>query len=287
MKIHAYKVIQVGNVSLAELFAHVVALPLDQRLKRGFYPLRIEDAVPAGNFWMVDFTGIHHEGPGKASAATPVEDFDLADEEGYGHETAMCFDSQSEFMTLQYNHYGPRMARIQTYLYQFARLLAVDGHDPNLHGFGFTPVLKPDAAERLNHLGIVKNIDISFYVPGVRAQPNEGRQSLNSLLDSPLVGSSERIRLQLSASRMRGTSLAVNHVKSLVTDLLGVRDEVYDLKITAQENEDAPKEPVDFIEARLEADIPVVRAGRRYGRPERWAALRQAFDTWAANGQFA
>jgi hypothetical protein len=236
---------------------------------------------------LVDFAGIKHDGPGKVSAVTPIEDFDLTEEEGFGHETAMCFDTQSKFMTLQYNHYGPRISRIQTYLYHFARTLAVDPNNPN-EGFGFTPVLKADAADRLNHMGIVKNIAISFYVPGVRAQPDgHGRQSLNSFLDNPLIGSAERVRLQLSAGRARPSSIAVNQVQSIVADLLGVRDDVFDLKVVAQENEDAPKEPVDFIEARLEADIPVARVGRRYGLQERWAALRQAFNTWNANGQFA
>jgi hypothetical protein len=288
MKIHAFRVIQTGTISLDAVLTHIEQLPLEERLKAvGDSPLRIEQAVRAGDFWLIDFAGIKHEGPGRASVATPIEDFDLTEEEGFGHETAFCFNTQSSFLTLRYNHYGPRISRIQTYLYGFARSLSADPNSPN-EGFAFSPVLKADAADRLNHMGIVKNIEISFYVPGVRAQQDGGgRQSLNSFLDNPLIGSAEKVRLQLSAGRARPSSIAVNHVKSMITDLLGVRDEVYDLKIIAQENEDAPKEPVDFIEARLEADIPVARVGRRYGLQERWAALRQAFNTWNANGQFA
>ncbi|MET4244607.1 DUF6731 family protein [Bradyrhizobium sp. RT10b] len=287
MKIHAFRVIQAGPISLQDVFSHIHSLPLDQRLiDSNGTPLRIEEAVPGTSVWSVDFAAIKHEGPGRAAFDAPIEDFDLEDQEGFGHETALYFDASMQFLTLQYNHYGPRIARIQSYLYYFARSLAGEGLDTTQYGFGFTPVLKADAADRLNHMGIVKNIEISFYVPGMLAQQNTERQSLNSFLDNPLVGSAEKIRISLSAGRARAGSLAVNHVKQIVHDLLGARDDVDALNITAQESEEAPKEPVDFIEARLEADIPVARVGRRYGRPERWAALKQAYDTWNANGLF-
>ena len=287
MKIHAYRVLQAGPVSLAEVLDHIHGLPLDQRLVDiSGVPLRVEDARPGQNIWAVDVAAIKHDGPGRASIDAPIEDFDLQEEEGFGHETAFYFDASSQFLTLQYNHFGPRIARIQNYLYGFSRRLAGEGLEANQYGFGFIPVLKADAAERLSHMGIVKNIEVSFYVPGVLAQSNGERQSLNSLLDNPLVGSAEKIRLQLSAGRARGMSLAVTHVHQLITDLLGARDDVYDLNITAQETEDSSKEPVDFIEARLEADIPVARVGRRYGRTERWAALKQAYDIWTTNGNF-
>jgi hypothetical protein len=56
------------------------------------------------------------------------------------------------------------------------------------------------------------------------------------------------------------------------------------LNITAQESEEAPREQVDFIEARLEEDVDVQRVGRRYGRNERWEALRQMYERWRADG---
>lgn len=286
MKIHAFRVAEVGNVTLSAVIEHVSALPLEERLKEvNGVPLRIEEARQVGNVWLIDFASIRHEGPGRAAADAPIEDFDLAEEEGFGHETAACFNPQSSFMTLQYNHFGPRIARIQTYLFMWAVVLG--GHDLPDQGFGFTPVLKADAATRLGHMGIVKNIEISFHVPGVQAQAISDRQSLNSFLSNPLVGSAQKIRLQLSAGRARGASLAVNYVQQMISDLLGVREDVETLNISAQENEEAPTEPIDFIEARLEADIPVHRVGRRYGRQERWNALNQAFSTWSANGQFS
>jgi hypothetical protein len=81
--------------------------------------------------------------------------------------------------------------------------------------------------------------------------------------------------------------LRVNHVRSIVSELIGIRDDVSELNVLAKETEDSPSEPVDFINARLEADIPVHRTGRRYGQRERWAALKQTYDTWRENGQLS
>jgi hypothetical protein len=98
-------------------------------------------------------------------------------------------------------------------------------------------------------------IEISFFVPGLLSHEASSQQSLSSFLDNPLVGSADRIRIQLSASRGRAASLAVNHARSIVSELIGIREDVLELHVLAKETEDSPSEPVDFINARLEADI--------------------------------
>jgi hypothetical protein len=79
VKIHAFRVIQVGGVSLDAVFEHLNTLPLEGRLKNVVdSPLRLEAAHKVGTFWYADFAGIKHDGPGRASATTAIEDFDLA-----------------------------------------------------------------------------------------------------------------------------------------------------------------------------------------------------------------
>lgn len=288
MKIHAYNVSAQGAATLDTLFTQVQGYTLEQRLRSiSGSEIRVEAAEQRNNLWFVDFGGIRPDGPGRASAATPIEDFDLDDTEGFAHETAALYDPASSFIVMQYNHFGPRSGRIQAYLSMLAREMGNGG--PSTHpegdGFAFFPVLKPSAADRLNSMGIVKNVEFSFYVPGVLANDGGQRQALGALLNNPLIGSADRVRIQLAASRDRAGSLAVNHVRQVVSDLLGVRDELFDLSVMAKETEESPTEPVDLVEARLEADIPVQRIGRRYGRDERWQVLQQAFATWRANGQ--
>jgi hypothetical protein len=73
-------------------------------------------------------------------------------------------------------------------------------------------------ADRLNRMQPIKNIELSLYVPGALAQPQGERQSLNSFLDNPLVGSAAKIRMQISAGRERGASLSVDDVRNLIRD---------------------------------------------------------------------
>lgn len=245
--------------------------------------IRLETAEPLGNYWLLDFGGIRHEGPGRASIDTPIEDFDLSEQEGFGHETAGCFDGQ--FLVLQYNHFGPRISRIREYLSLVSQELAGATGAGGEQIFSFVAVLKEDAHERLGQMGLVKSMEISFYVPGVVANNGSARPSLSGILSTPLIGTAAKVRIQVAASRDRGASLALNQVHQAIDDLVGLREDVSELQIVAKESEDAPSEPVDFLEARLEADIPVARTGRRYGRTDRWSALQQALETWRRNGQ--
>jgi hypothetical protein len=105
-------------------------------------------------------------------------------------------------------------------------------------------------------------------------------------LNIPIFGNAEKIRMQIGASREKGASLSIANIKRVVRDLLHLHGNVIDLSVVAKPDEDAPSEPMDFLEARLQADIPVpLGAGRRYGREERFRALAQAYETWRNNGQ--
>lgn len=291
MKVHAFRIVPRGNISLDAVLNHLVALPLPARLRTVFgVPMRLEFGNKRGNrYWLLDFGLIRHDGPGRASANAPIQDFDLQPDEGFGLETAAYFDTRSHFMTLQYNHNGARARRIESYLYSFERALAGqpegDERPDDASGFTFVPVVKPEAANRLQNVGIVKSIDVSFYLPGLLAQHAQQRRSLSALLDTPILGDAERVRLHVAAGQRRGASLRVQNVIRAVRDLLPMREQLYDLNVTAKAHEDAPSEPVDFLEARLEADMPIlVGPNRRYGRDERFAALQQTHEIWSANG---
>jgi len=243
-------------------------------------PIRVEEMTTKGALRFVDFAAISHDGPGKASFSGPIEDFDLEDTEGFGHETAFCYSKEKQAVILQYNHVGPRVGRIQSYLAEFALVI---GGEATV--FSFDPVLKSEAVMRLNEVSVVKRIDVSVFVPGILASPETERMSLNQLLSNPVVGSSDRLNFSISAGRAKSASLSVDSVKRMVAELLGFKGDVMQLSIVAREGEDAPSEPIDLLNARLEADIPVPRAGRRIARADRFKALHQAFDAWSSNGQ--
>ncbi len=291
MKIHAYKVTARGELSLDQVLTHLSHLPLVQRLRTvSGSEIRLEAANKAGRTWSLDFGGIRPEGPGRASPEAPIADFDLAANEGFGEETAAVFDINTGYMALQYNHRGPRSARIQGYLFRFARLMAgltEDVSSDDDHGFTFFPVVKHDALERLNRAAIVKKFKMSVFVPGLAHIEQPQRQSLAGILATPVVGSAANLNFEISAGRKRGASLNVSGIRQMVQDALGLGDEVQALEAVIRETEDAPSEPIDLLQARLEADVRVDRTGRRFGRNERWATLRGVLDSWAAEGRLA
>jgi hypothetical protein len=290
LKAHAYHIVPRGQVSLQQVFEHIEGVSLRQRLKVvSGVPMRLEFCAKQGRYWLLDFTLIRRKGPGRASPTTPVVDFDLAEDEGFGEETAAVYNPSTGFMVLQYNHFGPRQPRIQSYLYRHGLVVAGHAEQEELPGgqFGFDlhPVLTIEAADRLENLGIVKTISASFRVPGILARPEARRRSLSGLLDMPLMGGAQTVQFQISAGRGKEASLAPSRVKQAVRDLLSVREEITALSIVAKENEDAPREPIDFLDARLEAEVTVPLVGRRYPRAERLAALRQTFETWSQDRQ--
>lgn len=70
-------------------------------------------------------------------------------------------------------------------------------------------------------------------------------------------------------------------IKDAVRSLLGERANLTELKIIAREDEEAPAAPIDFLEARLQVDVPLVLNGaQRYPLEERWEALQRTFQSW-------
>lgn len=285
MKIHAYRIRPRGEVGLTQVLQDIRGLGLADRLKNvSGVLLRLEHCEQQGPYWLLDFNWIQREGPGRASPDEPVSDFDLEENEGFCAETAALFHPESEFLLLQYNHYGPRTRRIQHYLYRHALRMAdlnvEEEQHAERHGFDFHPLLHGDAADQLDRAGLVKRIAVTVHIPGVRARPEARRRSLGGLLDMPLMGAAESLHFEVSASRKKSSSLSLSRVKRTIDDLLGSRDDVSQLTVVVKENEDAPQRPLDLLKARVEADVSVRLEGRRYPRDERLRALRSTFEAW-------
>ncbi len=289
LKVHGYHVAPRQDVPLTQVLEFISNLQLARRLISVFgVPTRLESCREKRGFWLLDFTLIRDKGPGRSSPAEETQDFELAEGEGFGEETAALFDPATGFMTLQYNHYGPRSARIQAYLNAMARR-AVNpqqhGHAPDdPYGFDLNPLLTAAAIERLDDFELVKSISASFYVPGVRARPEARRRSISGFLDLPLTGGAEQLKFKISAGRKKENHLSKSRVVQAVRELLGSPDDLSDLTVIAKRNEDAPSEPIDFLDARVEADEAIVADGSRYPRRERQRALARVFKEWRDAG---
>jgi uncharacterized protein DUF6731 len=209
VKIHAYKIVSRGNLSLDQVLTYIAGLPLEDRIRLvSSGEMRLEAANKTGQIWSLDFGGMRSEGPGRASRARPITDFDLGEDEAFGEETAAIFNISTGFMALQYNHRGPRQSRIQGYLFRFARLIAGLDEDVRIddeNGFILQPILKSGAIERFRRAAIVKSLTLSVFVPGLSQVevPERRRQSLSGLLRDPIVGGAESLKFEIRASRRR------------------------------------------------------------------------------------
>jgi hypothetical protein len=246
----------------------------------------LESANKAGQTWSLDFGGIRSDGPGRASRDAPIVNFDLAANEGFGEETAAVFDANTGYMALQYNHRGPRSGRIQGYARRMAGLTEDVPSDDD-HGFTLFPVIKPDAVAHLNRAAIIKKFRMSVFIPGLAHIEQPQRQSLAGILATPVVGTAANLNFEIRAGRKRGATLNVLAIRQMVQEALGLGDEVQALEAVVKETEEGLSEPIDLLQARLEADVRVQRTGPRYGRNERWAALNTALAEWAAEGRLA
>jgi hypothetical protein len=289
VKIHAYKVVPRGQLSLDQVLAHLNGIPLDGRMRTvSDGEIRLESANKTGDIWALDFGGLRPDGPGRASATTPISDFDMNEDEDFAQETAAIYNVASGYMALQYNHFGPRHGRIQGYLFRFSRLLAgleEDVPNDDDHGFTLSPVIKRDSVARLNRADVIKNLDVSVFLPGLTELEEAKTQSLSSFLEHPILGNAEELRFQIRASRRKGATLDLAAIRRFVGEMLGLGGEVSSLQVHVKESEEDPSELLDLLDARLFVDVAIDREGRRYGRNTRWALLKAALDAWAAAGQ--
>ena len=239
MKVHAFKITARGDFSLDQVLAYINQIPLEERLRPiGGGDLRLEAAQKAGNVWSLDFGSIRSQGPGRASPTTPIADFDMNDDEGFGEETAAIFNTSTGFMAIQFNFRGPRSGRIQSYLFRFARLmggLVEDVPDDDDHGFTLSPVFKHGVVEQFNRAAVVKKFRMSIFIPGIAHAEHTTRQSLSSILDNPVIGSGANLNLEISAGRKKRSSLNIPAIRTMAREALGLGDAVQSLEAMIKE----------------------------------------------------
>ena len=151
MKIFAYRVVQKGPRALATVIDRLHNLPIQDRFF-GSGSIRLEQKAMRDGFLLMDFAkarGGH--GPGRMSRTQALQDISLRDVEEFGEDTGMAFDPRTNYVVIQYNHYGPRERSVEDYLYAFdlslggLRPAQNDELDEDRCGFEFGVLLKSDA----------------------------------------------------------------------------------------------------------------------------------------------
>lgn len=264
---------------LEALLASIGSLPLSDRLLTiSDQAIRAEHVKQSNHLSFINFTKITKEGPGKAGFSSPISDFDLNDDEGFGHETAVAIAKEKSVAIVQYNHNGPRANIIREYLNRMAKK-EID------ESFFFVPILKEDERSRLDAMKSVKKLEVSVFIPGVISDDEAAKLSITKLLDSKMIGSAETLTFSISAGRQKNNSLSKGSVMDFINDLLSIREDVKKIRINGEDESDAGVQVLDLLNARLEMKSDIKRRGRRYSQDERFIKLQQAYAQWHKSGQ--
>lgn len=288
MTVHLYKVLApVAPLREALEFIQQCAVA-DRNRDTSHYEMRLEAAAPPrsgrafGKFWLLDFTKLRFDhGPGRVKRTAPIRSFHLAEDEGFGEETAALYDPLTEHIVIQYNHNGPRASAIAEYL-----SLCEPDIDRN---FEFLPKLDGNVQVKFAKQGILKKLTFRIAAPSPTSAMREAGVSVGRAIDLSDEVGAHSIDVTLSAGRGK---LHDNRVRHIVNNLLRFRDndrrhdsnELSALRVHGKVDEVSPIEELDFLVPKISMEIDGIQRddGLRYTRDSRWSALLRARNGWSS-----
>lgn len=291
MNVNIYKVLETaGAPPLDHLLEQVEGLDLGSRLRRvGDFDMRLEHIArphSAGNtsdFWMMDFVKLRYEhGPGKAGRGTPIQGFDMDDDQGFGEETAALYDPATKYLVLQYNHNGVREGKIKEY---FSQLV----HDPeNIAHYQFRVKLDESSEVKLAKKQYIAKVHFKIDSSKISAAYRQADVSLERALELSDQQDGQILELTISASR--GKNLKQGAVTSLINALRGVRKDdisndtggLREFEIFGREDEHSRAEAINMLAPKMQVTIGELSLGsdRRYTLLSRWIGLQRARRGW-------
>lgn len=286
LKIHLYKIqAEKDSTPLEDLIARIQITAIEDRERRlGSDPYRLEEAIAPTTscpYWCLDFTRLRFDGgPGKASASTPVESFDLGNGYGFAEETAVLLDLQRGWAVVQYNHFGARANAIAEYLSIF---------DPEkLNAYELRLQLNPSAQARLAKKVVFTKLKVRVAPTRLTKHFRQNNVGLVSALEANTKQfGGDVVTIEIGLDRSSPTSLKLSNLVPSFLKMANEEHEAVDtLIVSGRDGADMPIDPVDLIKERLEISIKGVPldVGLRYPRNERYSALIRAANGWSAEG---
>jgi hypothetical protein len=288
MKIHAYDVVSANtNANLENAITHYAGLSLELRtlnLGGSAQEIRLEAAQAPQSlnnptaYWLLDFTKSRYEnGPGKVSKATPITGFNLAENEGFGEETAALYDPAKKSLLIQYNHYGPRQSAISDYFSH------INHTSPTI--FAFNIKLDKTAEARLSQKNVIKKFHYKIATPSISSEMRHSNASLGQALGVSDSLNGKHIEITVSAGA--GPDELNNSVfQKMLAGIKQLQSSdptiVESLVVTAKNTHDERSEAINLLLPMLKLTLEGLVLGddRRFTRESRWNALVRAHNAW-------
>ena len=279
MKVYLFKLIQnVGNTDLSGLLDNIISDPLDDR-NRELGPdwMRIEKIEKNENLYLMDFIRLRLDsGPGKAGLTTSIEGFDLDEDEGFGEETACLYDPQSNYLIMQYNHFGLRHSAIAKYFSVYDENAPCEFH--------LRPRFVDDLDRQLSSKTIFRTLDLKIDTRFLNRGDRSADIPVSQALEFGLGKGADTVHIRIAVTGGRNRSLSDNVLRVIDWSrrAMGTSSSaIPKLQLTAKDNENAAFEVLDFISPRLVHEHKLeAGSDRRYSREDRWDALRRSRTNW-------
>jgi len=286
IKVHLFKVNEwEDSDTLDQLLTAISQDDISQRVRKcGGSEYRLEEITPPANGsseWILNFVKMRtNHGPGRVSRKTKLSSFEMADEDFFGEDTAVIYNSSSNYAYVQYNHWGVRPHAIAQYLSSYRS-------DKN-NVYNLNIKLDFSAERKYQSQTIQRKIEIGIDLTKMNARDLKARRSLTQLAELGEELGADRLYLTVTvASRKKSSSLKVESRKfldSAMRFLGGSKDALLRLNSYGSPDDESPFEDIDLLGDRLEfcTDVEIGR-GRRVELEERIKAIRRAIHAWREN----
>lgn len=264
-----------------DLEAHIrgiVILDLERRNRQSFNDtIRLEHAEKRGNYWFLDFVKIRtHHGPGRAGKKTPIEGFDLNDDEGFGEETALLWNTANNWCAVQYNHHGVRARAMAEYLALFER--------DNPQFVTLTPKIDDSVHAKIAQKKLVSKVVVSVAPKNLTEYDYAEGLSVGAAIKDLGTSDADQIEVSISTRRRKsGLDFPLTQFVKWVEKLGHNREKpaITGARVTARKNANEFPEVLDLLDHRVTTDGPVSPGkDKRYSREHRWTEIERAFLLW-------
>lgn len=283
MKVHAFKVEKTeGSAVLVDVIEQIEAEnSLRDRIRIiNKAEIRVESVEERAGLWYIDFVRIRTDhGPGSVTRDEPIQGFEIDEDGGFGEETAALYDPETDYILIQYNHFGVRAGVIAEYFSQY------DTDEVNI--YSFKPKFDEDVERRLLNKTITKKLAFTIDVTRMTAQDRRDGHALSDAISYGRNTGADKLKIEISVSGDKGRSLgelATDGLDNLRALVGNNPDAITKLEVAGKDDRDTATELLDLIGHRLTKEHNNLQLGAdlRYPKDVRWQALLRTKRSWNA-----
>ncbi len=256
-------------ISFLDAIRRVCNLPREQRLVSvSGRERRLEHCDEKGGCSLLNFVTLRYAGPRRVHPPRAATRIELADDEFFGHETAMLFDPEERLAFLGTTRPGMGAGAVAQY---FRELLT----DRRTH-FLFTPRLDAEASARWRTKQYIGSVVMRASLGSITSDDHD--QGLSAIAALGQEFGAGTIEIEVKAERRAGHSLTLERIRSFIKAAKRAADDgsIDKLRLKGRVHEDDPPELIDLIQHREQRERQLEVDGRERNIPHevRWKALK-------------